>query len=151
MAIIQLSTTINAPIQKCFDLARNIDIHVKSMKQSGEKAIAGRTNGLIELNETVTWRAKHFGIWQNLTSKITQFNYPESFTDEMVSGAFKSFKHQHLFNQKERQTIMKDIFMFESPFGIIGKLVNNLFLTSYMTWLLKERNAVIKEAAESDW
>jgi ligand-binding SRPBCC domain-containing protein len=150
MALIQLSTTINAPIERCFDLARSIDLHVKSMTQSSEKAIAGRTNGLIEFGETVTWQAKHLGVQQNLTSKITDFDYPNAFTDEMVSGAFKSFKHQHLFSQEGGQTIMKDVFVFESPLGIIGKLFNYLFLTGYMTKLLRYRNAVIKETAESN-
>jgi ligand-binding SRPBCC domain-containing protein len=147
---IELSTAINAPIERCFDLARSIGLHVESTSQTGEQAIAGRTSGLIELDETVTWRAKHLGIWQTLTSKITQFDYPNSFTDEMIDGAFKSIRHQHVFSRDDDQTIMKDIFMFESPFGLLGKLANHLFLTRYMENLLKKRNAVIKRAAESD-
>src|ERR1700759_359494 len=95
--VIELSTMIDAPIQVCFDLSRSIDLHIESTKQTGEKAIAGRTSGLIEMGESVTWRAKHFGVWQNLTSKITEFKSPDYFTDEMVSGAFKSFRHEHLF------------------------------------------------------
>ena len=150
MTQIELSTPINAPIERCFDLARSIDLHVESMNQTGEKAIAGRTSGLIELGETVTWQAKHLGIRQTLTSKITQFDYPNSFTDEMVKGAFKSIRHEHLFYAINDQTVMKDIFIFESPYGMLGELVNFLFLSRYMTNLLKNRNKVIKEAAEGD-
>ena len=149
MPTIELSTYINAPIERCFDMARSIDLHMESTKQTGEKAIAGRTSGLIELGETVTWRAKHFGIWQNLTSKITEFNYPNSFTDELVEGAFKSTHHQHRFRTVNGKIEMKDIFKFESPLGILGKLANYLFLTRYMTSLLERRNQVIKKAAES--
>ncbi len=149
MTHIELSTQINAPIGRCFDLARSIDLHTESMKQTGERAIAGRTSGLIELGETVTWRAKHFGIWQTLSSKITQFDYPNSFTDEMIKGAFKSFRHEHLFFALGNQTLMKDIFIFEAPLGIIGEWVSKLFLARYMQILLKKRNKVIKEAAES--
>jgi ligand-binding SRPBCC domain-containing protein len=145
---IELSTSINAPIARCFDLARSIDLHVESTKQTGEKAIAGRISGLIELGETVTWRAKHLGIRQNLTSKIIAFDYPNSFTDEMVEGAFKSIRHEHLFYPANGGTLMKDVFMFESPLGIFGRLANFLFLRRYMTNLLKTRNQVIKEAAE---
>lgn len=147
--VIELSTHINAPIRRCFDLSRSIDLHMESTKQTGEQAIAGRTSGLIELGETVTWRARHFGIWQNLTSKITEFKYPDHFTDEMVSGAFKSFRHEHLFFAVNNQTVMKDIFMFESPYGWLGRLANLLFLGRYMERLLIERNRVIKNAAES--
>lgn len=125
-------------------------MHIESTKQTGERAVAGRTSGFIELGETVTWRAKHFGIWQNLTSKITEFEYPNYFTDEMVSGAFKSFRHEHLFFAVGKQTVMKDIFVFESPFGRLGELANSLFLDEYMERLLLERNKVIKKAAESN-
>ncbi|HEY4327398.1 MAG TPA: SRPBCC family protein [Mucilaginibacter sp.] len=148
--IIELSTPINAPIERCFDLARSIDLHIESMSQTGENAVAGRTSGLIGLGETVTWKAKHFGIWQTLTSKITEFQYPNYFTDEMVYGAFKSFRHEHLFYAINDQTMMKDIFIFESPLGVLGQAANFLFLNKYMTNLLKKRNEVIKIAAESD-
>jgi len=147
---IELTTHINAPIERCFDMARSIDLHLISTQQTGEQAIAGRTSGLIGLGETVTWRARHFGIRQTLISKITEFNYPYSFTDEMVSGAFKSFKHQHIFTAINNQTVMQDIFIFESPFGIIGEWVNYLFLERYMSNLLQKRNGVIKETAEGN-
>jgi ligand-binding SRPBCC domain-containing protein len=150
MPIIELHTEIHAPIEKLFDLSRSIDLHIESTKQTGERAIAGRTIGLIELNETVTWRAKHFGIWQNLTSKITEYNYPTFFADEMISGAFKSFRHEHHFSVVENGTLMQDKFMFKSPFGILGELANWLFLKRYMTSLLLERNRVIKLVAESN-
>jgi ligand-binding SRPBCC domain-containing protein len=149
MTRIELSTFINAPVAICFDLARNIDLHLDSMSQTGEQAIAGLTSGLIGLGETVTWRAKHLGIWQTLTSKITEFDYPHHFTDEMVDGAFKSFRHEHLFYGINNQTVMKDIFTFESPLGILGERVNFLFLGKYMKRLLIKRNEVIKEAAEA--
>jgi ligand-binding SRPBCC domain-containing protein len=145
---IQLITFINAPIEKVFDLSRSIDLHMESTKQTGEKAIAGTTSGLIGLGQTVTWRAKHFGIWQTLTSKITEYDRPNLFVDEMVSGAFKSIRHEHHFTALVDQTIMEDIFEFESPLGTVGSLFNKLILTRYMTTLLKKRNTVIKEIAE---
>lgn len=148
MPKIELTTVIKAPIEKVFDLSRSIDLHMESTKQTGEKAITGKTSGLIGLGETVTWRAKHFGIWQTLTSKITEFERPNLFVDEMINGAFKSFRHEHRFTSSGNQTIMKDIFEFESPLGILGKIFNTLILTRYMTKLLNERNRVIKEASE---
>jgi ligand-binding SRPBCC domain-containing protein len=148
MLRIQLITSINAPIEKVFDLSRSIDLHMESTKQTGEKAIAGKTSGLIGLGETVTWRAKHFGIWQTLTSKITEYNCPNLFVDEMVSGAFKSFRHEHHFTTSGDQTIMKDVFEFESPLGVLGSAFNKLILTKYMMRLLKVRNRIIKMAAE---
>lgn len=149
MPKIELTTIINAPIETCFDLARSIDVHIESTKQTGEKAIAGKTSGLIELGETVTWRAKHFGMWQTLTSEITDFDKPNFFADELVKGAFKSFRHEHYFLARNGQTLMKDVFIFESPYGLLGRLFNRMVLTKYMTALLIKRNGVIKAVAEA--
>ncbi|QEM13962.1 SRPBCC family protein [Mucilaginibacter rubeus] len=146
---ILLATHINAPIEKVFDIARNIDVHIESTKHTGEQAIAGRTSGLIELGESVTWRAKHFGVWQTLTSKIIEMEYPNHFTDIMVEGVFKSFTHEHYFYPILNQTMMRDIFTFESPGGIVGDIANWLFLSNYMTRLLLKRNEVIKQVAEA--
>lgn len=135
-------------MQTVFDLARDIDLHQKSTFQTGEVAIAGRTSGLIELGETVTWRAKHLGVVQTHTSEITAMEKPYHFTDIMLKGTFKSFKHQHIFRQDGKNTVMTDILEFESPFGIFGKLFNYFFLKNYMTKFLIERNKLIKITAE---
>ncbi|OEK07718.1 cell division protein [Flavivirga aquatica] len=149
MALIKIKTEIKADIKTCFDLARNIDVHQESMQHSGEIAISGKTSGLIELRETVTWEAKHFGFVQHLTSKITELEAPYYFVDEMIFGAFKSFRHEHRFQEKDGLTIMIDEFHFESPFYILGKFANWLFLKRYMTNLLEIRNSILKEKAES--
>lgn len=150
MPVLKLHTTIDADIRIVFDLARSIDLHLLSTKETNESAIAGKTTGLIELGESVTWRAKHFGVYQELSSKITAFNRPYFFEDSMVKGAFKSFTHQHIFETVDDKTMMKDVFEFESPLGFLGSLANKLFLVKYMTQLLQKRNAVIKDVAESE-
>tara|TARA_B100000780_G_C21115147_1_gene451080 strand:+ start:762 stop:1247 length:486 start_codon:yes stop_codon:yes gene_type:complete len=148
MPIIELETRIQANIDVVFDLSRSIDLHLISSKQTHEKAIAGKTSGLIELGETVTWKAKHLGIYQTLTTQISAYDKPRYFVDEQIQGIFKSFKHEHLFTVENGETIMMDRFHYVSPFGILGKLVDWLFLETYMTQFLKTRNMSIKEIAE---
>lgn len=150
MPVIQLETPIKAPIQRCFDLSRSIDLHQVSMEHTNEKAIAGRTSGLIELGETVTWQAKHFGITQQLSVQITAFKAPFFFVDEMQTGAFKAFRHEHHFKEIPSGTLMTDVFDFEAPLGWLGSFANWLFLTKYMRHLLQERNKVILKIAESE-
>lgn len=150
MAKIYIETLINAPIERVFDLSLNIDLHKLSMVHTNEEAIAGRTSGIIKEGESVTWRAKHLGITQKLTVKITKVERPRYFRDEMVKGAFKSMAHEHIFEAKGDRTLMIDVFEFESPFGPIGRLFNALFLENYMRKLLTERNEVIKRVAESE-
>lgn len=150
MPKIELITEIKAERGIVFDLSRSIDLHKISTEQTNEKAIGGKTSGLIGMNESVTWRAKHFGIYQNLTSKITEFQRPEYFVDEMQKGAFKEFKHEHHFDELNGKTKMTDIFDYKSPFGIIGKIADKLFLKKYMTELLVKRNLIVKDFAETE-
>ena len=150
MPTIHLTTFVAAPAGRVFDLARSIDLHRKSMAHTGEEAIAGTTNGLIGLNETVTWKARHLRKTRILKSKITAMNPPLSFTDEMVQGDFKSLRHEHHFKQIDNGTLLIDLFTFESPYGGLGKLAERLFLTRYLKNLLETRNKVIKDYAESD-
>ena len=148
MPEIILVTEINAPIEICFDAARNIDLHQQSTSKTKEKAIAGRSSGLCEKGDTVTWRAKHFGIWQKLTSEITIVNRPVLFEDRMLKGTFKSISHQHHFEFKNDKTIMTDDFHYESPLGILGKLADKLFLENYLRKFLIERNSFLKKYCE---
>ena len=122
MRCIELETSIDASCERVFDLARSVDVHLDSTRGTGERAIAGVTSGLLELGDEVTWRARHFGIWQSLRARITIFDRPRHFRDSMVSGAFRRFDHDHFFD--------------------------HLVLKAYLTRFLCERNAVIRKLAE---
>jgi ligand-binding SRPBCC domain-containing protein len=150
MPVIKLKIEIKAPIERVFDLARCIDLHIETMGQSHEKAIDGVTAGLINLGETVTWQATHFGVRQKLTSKITAFDRPHHFRDEMQKGAFKRFTHDHYFEEIGEKTLMRDVFDYESRFRIFGKIADALFLEKYMARILKERNLWLKKVAERE-
>jgi ligand-binding SRPBCC domain-containing protein len=152
MPVIELTTVISAPRERVFDLSRSIDAHMDSAEGTSERAIAGVTKGLIGLHEQVTWEARHFGVRQRLTVQITAFDRPSHFQDVMVSGAFKSMIHDHWFSDHPEGTEMRDRFEFKSPFGILGRLADGLFLTSYMCRFLVRRNATLKRMVESgEW
>ncbi|MFV8333033.1 SRPBCC family protein [Flavobacterium sp. GSP14] len=149
MTTIQLSTAINAPIEIIFDLSRNIDVHQQSTAKSNETAIDGITSGLINLNETVTWRGKHFGVYLTHKSIISAMVIPTYFVDEMLEGKFKSFKHQHTFIQKNGFVIMEDKIQYETPYGIFGKLFDHFLLKKHLTNFILDRNLFIKALAEN--
>ncbi|MBX7181327.1 MAG: SRPBCC family protein [Bacteroidia bacterium] len=152
MPVIVLTTTIQAPIEVCFDLSRSIDLHSQSVSNTKEKAIGGRTSGLIECGEYVTWEAVHFGFKHRLSSKIIELSYPNSFCDTQIKGIFHHFVHHHTFSFQNGTTTMTDTFEFASPFGIIGELFDYFILKNYMTKFLVGRNEFIKKTAESeDW
>jgi len=148
--VIELTTQVHAPIERIFDLARSVELHMHSTAQSGERAVAGVTSGLMGLGDEVTWRARHFGVWQHLTSRITIFERPFHFRDSMVRGAFRRFDHDHFFAQQGEITVMRDVFDFKSPFGILGRIADRLFLTNYMRRFLLTRCTLIKTVAETE-
>lgn len=150
MPTIHLTTFIAAPPPVVFDLSRHIGLHKQSMSAFKEDAVAGTRFGLIEKNETVTWRAKHLFKSRLLRVKITEMKKPEMFTDEQLQGDFKMMKHEHHFKPCDNGTILIDLLHFESPYGLPGQWFNNLFLTKYIKRLLEYRNETIKEFAESD-
>lgn len=151
MPTITIHTTISAPQKRVFDLSRSVELHQVSTKQTSERVVGGVMRGLMYLHDTVTWEAKHLGITQTLTSKITEFTPHESFTDVMVEGAFKAFTHDHIFESvNTSQTKMTDVFTYSSPLGFIGHFADYIFLKKYIETFLINRNRVIKEYAESD-
>lgn len=148
-------TVVGAPIDRCFDLARSVEVHLAGNVHFGEAAVAlaGVTSGLIELGQRVTWRARHFGVRQQLTSEITAMYRPMYFQDTMVRGVFHSMTHGHFFRSLSAdETEMKDVFCFAAPLGVFGQLAEFAVLRRYMRGLLLERNAAIRQIAESpEW
>jgi ligand-binding SRPBCC domain-containing protein len=150
MTAIHLETRITAPIERVFDLARDIGLHERSMAATGERAIAGRMSGPIEQGETVTWRARHFGLWWTMTSRITEVHAPTTFADQQESGPFAWFRHRHTFRAVPGGTVMTDDWEHASPLGPIGRIVDRVVLGRYMRGLLETRNAALKAEAEAE-
>ena len=151
MVKILLETRIHAPRERVFDLTRSIDLHTRSLDWTREEPVAGRTSGLIGMGETVTWRARHLGVRQRLTSRISAYDRPRYFQDVMVRGAFAWMEHDHWFDAApDGGTVLRDEFRFAAPLGILGRIAEALVLRRYMTRFLERRNAVIKRVAESE-
>ena len=152
MVTLEELTIIRAPMDRCFDLARSVEVHLAGNIHCGEAAVAsaGITSGLVGLGQRVTWRAKHFGVWHQLTSEITAMDRPRYFQDTMIRGPFRAMQHDHFFRPlSSEETEMRDAFRFAAPLPVLGTLVEIAVLRRYMRALLRERNAVLKNIAES--
>ncbi len=152
---LQEVTIIDAPLERCFDLARSVEVHVLGNVHFGESAVplGGKTSGLLGLGEQVTWRARHFGVRQCLTSQITEFDPPHAFQDTMLQGAFAWMQHDHFFRARaDGTTEMRDVFRYAAPLPVLGAIAERLVLDRYMRNLLRERNEAIRKVAESgEW
>ena len=140
MPRIVLTTTAPAPARACFDLSLSVDAHTSSMARSGERVVGGVRTGTMGLGDSVTWRARHFGIAFTMTSRISEYDAPRRFVDEQVTGPFRRWWHEHRFDERDGRTVMTDTVEFASPLGPLGRVVDRLFLTGYMTRLLEARN-----------
>ncbi|WP_460702296.1 SRPBCC family protein [Myceligenerans halotolerans] len=150
MPRIRLETSVPTTIDECFRMSLSVDAHTESMSASGERAIAGVTHGLMDLGDTVTWQARHFGIPVRMTSGITELDRPRRFVDEQLAGPFARWRHEHLFTQVDAGTHMVDVIDFRAPLGPLGVLVDRLVLTRYMAHLIRERNSwLVATAAAS--
>lgn len=127
------------PRERLFDLARSIDAHLDSQADTGERAVAGVTSGLIGEGQEVTWRARHFGLPLTMTSRVTALDFPRSFTDEQVRGPFKAFRHVHEFEATDTGCTMTDRVEFTAPFGPLARIAEKLVLRRYLERLIAAR------------
>jgi ligand-binding SRPBCC domain-containing protein len=149
MPRVEVVTTVRAAPERCFDCARDLDLHARSMAHTSERAVAGRTTGLIGPGEEVTWRARHFGLVLEHVARISVYDRPRHFRDEMVRGAFARFVHDHHFEPVPGGTRMRDVLEFRAPWGPLGRLADHLVLAGYLERLLRRRNEAVRAAAEA--
>lgn len=150
MPVIELKTLMDAPRERVFDLARSIEAHQVTSAGTRAEAVAGVTSGLLGLDDTVTWEAHHLGLRRRLTVRLTQLDRPRHFQDVMVRGAFGHMTHDHHFEEQDGQTLMTDRFDFCAPHGILGRILDRLYLEGYMRRFMQQGNRILKRIAESD-
>ena len=149
MPLIHLETFIAAPAQRCFDLMRDVGVHTRTTSKSSERAVGGKTSGLLSQGDEVTWEAVHLGVRQRLTARVTRCEPPRLFEDQQVRGAFHTFTHRHEFRDVPGGTLMVDDFRYTTPFGIVGVIADKLFLERYMRRFIRERAESLKQIAET--
>ena len=150
MPTLRLQTRIRAPIEVCFDLARDVDAHCRSVARTRERAVGGVTTGRLGLGDRVTWEGRHFGVRLRLTVAITEFDRPRRFVDERVGGVLPRLRHVHEFAAVDGETVLTDTFEYTPPFGFLGRVADRLFLRPYLLRLLTERYAALRRMAEDD-
>lgn len=149
MPQIIVKTEIDADIDTCFDLARDVGFYYNTLEKFTEIPISGKVTGLMKAGDYVTWETNHLSLMQHLTLKVTEFEKPILFVDEMVRGEFKTYRHEHIFEVENDKTIMIDKFEFQSPYGIFGKLVDWVFLKRHFKKLIITRNKTLRLHAEA--
>lgn len=140
MPFITLATVINAPSAVCFDMARDAQLHAQSARETGERIVAGRDCGLWELGDEITFEGTHLGVRQRFSARVTEFDQPRYFRDEMTRGAFASMSHAHLFEPIDKnKTRMIDIVEWRAPLGFVGAIFSDAIIETHLTRFLRRR------------
>ena len=150
MPVINLATEIRVPIERCFDLCRDLETHSRTVAHTQERLVGDKKEGLAELGDVLVFKAVHFGIRQRLTSQITEMVRPTLFADVALSGAFQTLTHRHEFTAIPGGTLMRDRLEWTAPLGVLGKIADGLFLRRHMLRFLVTRNRNLKAIAEVD-
>ena len=149
MTKIEVTTQIKAPRQVCFDLSLSIDIELQAASTQQIKAIAGVTSGVMRGGDTVTWKARQFGVWLTHTTVISGYDPPSFFQDSMLDGVFDYFAHDHFFtNIASDRTEMRDELSFGMPLLMLGRISEQLLVKRRLMRMLQNRNQIIKKLAE---
>ena len=146
MTDLEVQTHIAAPPEVCFDLARDIDFHARSLAHTGERVTLRPERSLLELGDE--FEGRHLGVRQRLRARIESFGRPRQFRDVMVRGAFRSFAHDHIFEPSAGGTLMRDRLRFAAPLWPLGVVVERAVLRPYLARLIAARGREIKSAAE---
>lgn len=150
MPTIHLTTFIAAPIERVFDLSRNLTIYKQLIHGREEKLSSGASSNLVNAGETITFHAKHFGKTRSVTTKFTTLEKPLSFVQEQVKGDLVRFKHQHFFREIANGTILIDMIDYEGAKDFFGKLLSKIYLKKYLEKYIQKRNSIIQQYAETE-
>ena len=148
MTTFEITTPVAAPPEVCFDLARDVAFHARSLAHTGERIVHQPDHALLELGDEVEFEGRHLGVRQRLRARITAFDRPHGFRDEMTRGAFRVFVHDHRFDATPSGTRMRDRVRFDAPFGVVGRLAERAVLRRYLSRLIERRAREIRREAE---
>lgn len=149
MPIIHVTTVVHAPIERVFDLSRNVSLQRKCIS-SNETIVSGKTSGLLQAGEEITWQTRRLGKAWIVKLQTARMELHSFFEEIMLHGDFALLKHQHHFKAMANGTVMIDVFEYEQSHRGWAKPLMQMLFTKYWRRLLEQRNEMIKSVAESD-
>jgi len=151
MPIIRWETAVQAPPERCFDLARSVDLHVDSSTEIAARAVAGRCAGLSENGDATVWSARFLGLRFAMETRVEDFWRPTGFRDVMTHGHRRRIAHLYRFGPlPEGGCLMSDGLRVEAPLPVPGQIAERVYLVGRMRHLVRRRLEHIKAVAEGD-
>lgn len=150
MAGIHLTTFIEAPIERVFDLTRNLAVYKYVFNSRQEKFSSPAGTNLLSRGETVSIVAQHLNKERLTMLKVTTLDRPTLLVEEQVKGDLEIYRHEHHFKQIDNGTIVIDLIEFGLPRDFIGRTLGRWYLKNYLEELTRKRNEIVRSYAETE-
>jgi len=85
------------------------------------------------------------GIKLNWTTEITQEKFEEYFVDDQRSGPYALWHHEHHFKTIKGGVLMTDIINYAVPYGIIGRLANQILVAKQINKIFDYRKKAVDD------
>ena len=116
-----------------------------------QNAGRSRTQSFVTDQDIIRWQGWKFGIPQFHESLIEAFDPPRFFRDRMIAGRFRTFEHDHAFEDLDSNSVrLADELRFTLPFGPLGQLAATTLLIPHIRSLMHRRFQRLKRIAESE-
>jgi ligand-binding SRPBCC domain-containing protein len=150
MGFIHITNFIAAPSETVYDLSRHILLQKKAMDKIGVRQLRGVSSGLLSVNDTILWGLRIVNKDFLFSLKVTELNPGHFIQEDMTQGSLESFKHMRHFKKIQNGTLVIDEIFYSLPKKVWTPWIDRFFLNGKLHELLRERNKVLKEYAESN-
>lgn len=140
MMTIRWTTWVNAPVERCFLLATNVDLATR------QAATRARKGARLQPGDAISWQLGRRA-YQSRIDAIRPYSY---FRELMTEGIFEYYEHDHHFARMDDGTRMRDEIRFQARFGPLGRLLAATFLRMMLRKRVERQSRIVKEIAESE-
>jgi ligand-binding SRPBCC domain-containing protein len=158
MPQIERAVDIRAPLERVFAFLSDVRNHGRIAPPETREQLVDAGDIPLRLGTQVTFRACYGGRYWMLSSRIVTFDPPNpacpdraSFRDEQVRGPFAFWRHDHEFQAApDGGTRLTDRFTYTVPFGLLGRLVDHLWLRGRLIRLMEHMQSAAKRLLEAE-
>jgi ligand-binding SRPBCC domain-containing protein len=93
----------------------------------------------------IEYTVRVMGVPLKWVTIIPVYDPPHRFVDIQKKGPYRSWTHEHTFDEVDGQTLMRDRVQYELPFGILGRAVHALVVSRQLRDIFDYRARKIRK------
>ena len=140
---------IDLPIEEVFNYFSNPSNLQKITPKYLNFKIKNNPPFIMKKGQLFEYRLRVRGIPITWISLISSYDPPYSFIDEQIKGPYSSWHHTHLFKEENGGTVIIDEVKYTLPLGLIGKIVNLIWVKKDLDKIFQYRQKIIEKTLKS--